>query len=175
MKQLEITDHPAKKEIERRIKIMAFFDAYGAAATKEAFNVSRSTVFGWKKILRDSGGKLVSLASGSKTPKNKRVRETHVAIIQFIGNYRLAHPGVGKETIKPELDEYCREVGLACTSESTVGRVIADLKKQGKLPKSNKLRLNGRSGELEEKQEKSRPRKTDEAVTNQRYREILSK
>jgi transposase len=111
MKQLEITNHPEREEIERRIKVMAFFDRYGATATKEAFGVSRSTIFGWKKLLRDSGGKLLSLAPGSRRPKNKRTRETHPAIVQFIKNYRIEHRGVSKETIKPELDEYCKEVG----------------------------------------------------------------
>lgn len=152
MKQLEITKHPERETIEKRVKILSFFDTYGAAATKEAFGTSRSTVFGWKKLLRDANGKLLSLAPGSRAPKNKRTRETHIAIVQYIANYRRDHPGVSKETIKPELDEYCREVGLAVISESTIGRVIADLKKAGKLPKSNKIGLSGSTGKLLEKQ-----------------------
>lgn len=159
MKQLEVTDHPEREEIKRRIKILAFFDSYGQAATKEAFGVSRSTVFGWKKLLRESGGKLVSLAPGSRAPKNKRVRATHVAIVQFIANYRAEHPGVGKETIKPELDEYCKEVDLEVVSESTIGRVITDLKKTGKLPKSNKVSLAGKTGKLLEKQVRKQAKK----------------
>jgi len=96
-----IIEHPKKEEIERRIKTIAFFDKYGATATKEAFEVSRSTVYCWKKKLKDGQGKILSLAPGSRAPKRKRKREIDLRIISFIKDYRTIHPGVGKETIKP--------------------------------------------------------------------------
>ncbi|MDD2485091.1 MAG: hypothetical protein PHO05_00875, partial [bacterium] len=40
-----------KKEIERRLKIIGFFEEYGAKATRQAFEVGRSTVYLWKKTL----------------------------------------------------------------------------------------------------------------------------
>ena len=47
-----IINHPKKDIIEKRLRIIKFFDKYGTKATKEAFNVGRSTVYDWKKRLR---------------------------------------------------------------------------------------------------------------------------
>ena len=54
----DITDHPQKDEIERRVKVIYFFDKYGVDAMREAYGISRSTVYLWKKRLKDSGGEL---------------------------------------------------------------------------------------------------------------------
>jgi len=70
-------------------------------------------------------------------------------IEQFVIDYRLLHPGVGKEAIKPAMDHFCRQRGLKSISESTIGRVIGDLKARGKLvdPRQH-LRLHAGSGRL---------------------------
>ena len=130
-------DHPQKDIIERRLKIIAFFDEFGERATKEAFLVSRSTVFLWKKKLRETNGKLTSLVPKSRAPLKRRKRETPLALVAFIKDYRRAHPGVSKETIKPALDRYCLKEGLPSISESTVGRVIKDLKEKKLIPQSH--------------------------------------
>ena len=54
----DIIDHPQKDKIERRVKIIDFFDRYGALATKEAFGFSPSVIYLCKKRLKESGGKL---------------------------------------------------------------------------------------------------------------------
>jgi transposase InsO family protein len=58
---------------------------------------------------------------------------------------------VGKATIKPVLDEYCSGKGLQSVSESTIGRVLSDLKRQGKIPLKRVYSLNGRTGRLVER------------------------
>ena len=41
----EVVNSPKHEEIETRLKIIQFFDDYGAAATNRAFGKSRSTVY----------------------------------------------------------------------------------------------------------------------------------
>jgi len=124
----DVENHPQRDVIEERVKIINFFDKYGEEATREAFGKARSTVFLWKKRLREGGGRLSSLAPLSRAPKRKRKSKISPAVREFIKQYRIHHPGVGKETVKPELDKYCKERGLPIISESTIGRIIKELK-----------------------------------------------
>jgi len=156
MKTISLLNHPKRREIEQRLKIMAFFDEYGHGATKAAFGKSRSTIFGWKKKLKAANGRLTALAPGSKRPYRKRARHTNPLIVGFIKQYRHDHPGVGKETIKPELDEYCLGMDINSISESTLGRIIQDLKAKGEIMPTIKLRLMARTGRLVERKTQRR-------------------
>ena len=156
----DILSHPKSKEIEARVKIIEFFDEYGADATRKAFGKSRSTIYLWKQKLKGSGGKLSSLAPGDKAPKNRRRRKHDPFIIQFIVEYRTKHPGVDKVTITPMLKAACEAKGIKPPSESTVGRIIADLKKQGRLPKNAQVTINGKTGRLHEKAQHKAIKKT---------------
>ena len=44
------------KHAQQRLKILGFFADYGAAATSDAFDVSRRTRYRWKQTLRQAGG-----------------------------------------------------------------------------------------------------------------------
>jgi transposase-like protein len=70
-----LKDHPKRQVIEKRLKIIAFFERFGSEATKEAFNVSRSTVYLWKRKLSVANGRLTALAPLSKAPINRRQRK----------------------------------------------------------------------------------------------------
>ena len=145
----DIAGHPQQGLIEKRVKIIRFFDKYGAEAAREAFGYSRSTVYSWKKKLKESGGKLSALAMGCRAPKKRRIRKVNALIKEFVISYRYQHPGVGKETIKPVLDGYCRERNIESISESTIGRLIRDLKDKGRLyDEKIKVRIHGGSGRL---------------------------
>lgn len=149
--------HPQEEIMLKRIKIIKFFDKYGAQATKEAFSCSRSTVYLWKKKLKDSGGKLIALAPLPKVPKTKRKRQTNPLIVKFIREYRTVHPGVGKEAVKPELDNYCKEKRLDSVSESTIGRIIGNLKEKNLIPCfSSKLSYNAKEDKFRLKVKKKR-------------------
>ena len=50
----------------------------------------------------------------------------------------------------------CTKASVNCPSSSTIGRVINDLKAQGRLPKHARLSLNGRSGKLHAFKRKTR-------------------
>ena len=155
-----VTHHSKREIIEKRVNIIEFFDEFGAEATKKAFGKSRSTIYLWKRKLRDSGGKLSALAPGDKAPINRRKRIVHPFIEEFIINYRLDRPGVDKATITPALTNACNINGLKPVSESTVGRIIHDLKQKGGIPKSSSITINGKSGNLLTREPKRRRKKT---------------
>jgi hypothetical protein len=164
MRSLEYVNHPKRAEIERRDKVITFFGRHGLEATREAFGVSRSTIYRWRKALKDSGGRLVALAPRSRAPIRRRTRTVSREVVKFIEGYRNQHPGIGKQAIKPALDEHCDTRGLRTVSESTVGRVISDLRKQGKLPTRTRFSLNARTGNLVERPMKPyrlKPRRRD--------------
>ena len=144
----DIVGHPQRAVIEERLKIIAFFDRWGSEATKEAHNKSRATIYLWKHKLKASGGNLSSLAPGNKAPLHRRKRIVHPFIESFIVEYRTNHPGVDKTTITPALAIACQHSGIKPVSESTVGRLIHDLKEKGRLPRWNKITLRGDSGNL---------------------------
>jgi transposase InsO family protein len=155
----DIFDHPKRNAIEKRVEIIGFFEDYGEEATRRAFGKSRSTVYLWKQKLKRTGGKLSSLAPKDKTPIRKRHRIVHPLVERFIVGYRTAHPGADKTTITPALTTECIRQGVRPVSESTVGRIIHDLKARGKLPRSSKISINGRTGKLAVREQKSRTKK----------------
>ena len=149
-----ISNHPKRKIIEKRLEIIKFFDEFGQKATKIAYRKSRSTIFLWKQKLKKLAGQLSALAPESTKPKNYRGSKVDYRAKEFIENYRLDHPGVSKETIYPELREYCLESNLPIISESTIGRIIKELKDKGKLPQHVKLSYYARTGKLTVKKQK---------------------
>jgi len=144
----DVLDHPKRESIERRLEIIKFSDEFGFRATGQAFGKSRSTIFLWKQRLKGSGGKLSVLAPGDRTPRRKRHRVINPFIERFIIEYRTAHPGVDKTAITPVLAVACQRASIKPVSESTVGRIIHDLKEKGRLPASRKISINGGSGKL---------------------------
>jgi len=48
-----LINHPRYEEISRRLKIINFYDKYGLRATKEAYGISRSTIYLWNKRVRE--------------------------------------------------------------------------------------------------------------------------
>jgi transposase-like protein len=113
---------------EERVRILAFWKKHGDAAVKEAFGISRATLFRWQKILSEGGGKLESLVPKSTAPKKKRERVIPQAVEAMILKER-AREKIGKEKLAILL----KEDHIAALSASTVGRMIADLKRAGKL------------------------------------------
>ncbi len=154
-----VLDHPSREAIEQRIEIIKFFDDYGAEATRRAFSKARSSIFLWKQKLKKAGGKLSALAPGDKTPIHKRRRLVHPFILDFILKYRTEHPGVDKRTITPALAMACQRAGIKPVSESTVGRIIRDLKERGRLPKSTKLTINAQYDKLVVRETKPKKKK----------------
>ncbi|MCD6454137.1 MAG: transposase, partial [Candidatus Aminicenantes bacterium] len=124
MREKEIENY--RDVIAFRLKVVEFFERHGLRLTVEAFGVSKSTIYRWRKRLQQGGGAISALAPCSKAPKRKRKREVSPQIIKFPEELRRTHPRMGKEKIKILLDEYCKSKGLRSPSASTIGRIIKE-------------------------------------------------
>lgn len=131
---------------QERARILAFFDAHGLPATKEAFKVSRPTLYRWKSQLTNGGGKLEALVPLSTAPHTKRQRIIPKPVEDLILKERTMEK-IGKVKIAKLL----HDDQIAELSASTAGRMLADLKHQGKLPDPKKLSLYGKTGKLIER------------------------
>jgi transposase InsO family protein len=115
----------ARSEVaQERLRIIRFYDDYGEQATKEAFGADRKVISRWKKKLKRHNGALEGLIPESTRPRRVRTSNIDLKIIQFIRDLRQEYPRLGKEKIKPLLDEFCRAKGLKPIAESTIGKVI---------------------------------------------------
>ena len=111
-------------EAKFRMDVINHFKTYGLESTRGAFKVSRATIFRWKKEFRESNGVLKSLISKSRAPKHKRQMITDLRILEFIKNIRELHSRIGKDKIKPLLNQYCEALGIKSLSTSTIGKII---------------------------------------------------
>lgn len=109
---------------QERLRIIEFYRLYGENTTREAFSVGRDTIWIWKKRLKENHHSISSLIPTPTTPKTKRTMLTHPKVVGHIRSLREEHPRLGKEKIKPLLDEFCRKEGLLVIKESTIGKVI---------------------------------------------------
>lgn len=153
-------------EAEERARILAFRQQHGNAAAKEAFKVSRATLFRWQQALKASGGKLEALVPKRTVPRTKRKRLIPDAVKHLIIRER-SHERIGKEKLAILL----KDDGIAALSASTVGRMLADMKKQGQLPHPKKLSLSGKTGLLIEK----KPKKTKKKLRSKGHEGALVK
>ena len=130
-------DHPQKEIIEQRLEILNFYEEFGLEATRRPLRKAARPSFSGNRNWLMSGGKLSALAPGDRTPKHRRKRIINPFIAKFIIDYRSNHPGADKTTITPALTSACIQSGVKPVSESTVGRIIHDLKEKGRLPKAS--------------------------------------
>jgi transposase InsO family protein len=111
---------------QRRLEILDFWRRHGLDATREAFKVSRRTLFGWRAKLRAEGGNLAALVPGSTAPKQRRRRQWPTALVDEIRRLRTAHPNLAKEKLYLLLLPFATSRQLPCPSARTIGRLIAD-------------------------------------------------
>ena len=130
----------------KRTRILAFWERHGEVATQEAFNTSRRTLYRWQKALRNSAGKLEGLNAGSTAPTRRRKRIIPDEVATRIISLRTAHPRLGKDKLYAilALEGYRGSV-------STVGRILADLKKQGSIPARVRYSFYGKTGRITER------------------------
>jgi putative transposase len=126
----------------RREKILTFWKTHGEAATLDAFGVCRRTLYNWQKHPSPQ-------SRAHRNGYQKRV--IHPLLQAEIIRLRNLYPKLGKEKLRPLLLEFCKEWRLAAPSEPTVGRILSQLKKEGRLPTGAQLRLHAKAGVLREK------------------------
>ena len=110
--------------VQEKLNIIEFFNEFDSKATKKAFNVSRSTVYRWKKVYRDSRYNPKSLIPKSTKPHTTRRMYIDPDILDFIRNLRKNSHKFGKSKVKVLLDAYCDQNNLPKLSESLIGKVI---------------------------------------------------
>ena len=109
---------------QERLKIIQFYEEHGEAETQKYFGASRKTVHVWKKKLEAARGQLAALGAHSTRPQRVRRMTTDRRIVAFIRELRHEHPRLGKEKIKPLLDQYCQGLGIRSLAVSTIGKVL---------------------------------------------------
>lgn len=135
------------------MKILGFWETHGAVAAKDAFGVSRRTLFRWKEVLNRAQGKLPSLDPKSTAPKRRNTRRITPELEARIVDLRRAHHRLGKRKLGPIL----RTEGFSI-STPYIGRVLLDLKKRGVLPKYGKVSLQARTGRIHERMRVTKPK-----------------
>jgi len=135
------------EQAKERCRILAFWEKYGDQATKEAFRVSRPTLFRWQSSIRKGGGKLESLNKKSTAPKNKRKRIITKEVQDFILKERKFDPHLSKDKLAILMEGD----NVAHLSPSTVGRMLNDLKIDRKLPQTTNLSYHAKTDTFHEK------------------------
>lgn len=111
-----------------KAKILAFWEKHGLEATTDAFPAKRSTLFEWKRKLKEGNGKPEALNEKKRAPKNTRRRDWPFEVRQKIKQIRHdpLHPNLGPDKIYPLLKKFCEEQNLKCPEIRTIARIIAD-------------------------------------------------
>ena len=97
--------------------MLRFWKKYGTAATEEAYEVKKRTLYLWQKKLKEGQGKLEALNPGSRTPKTTRKRLWDCRILEELRRQRDDHPNLGKEKLYPLLLSFCEERKLTCPKQ----------------------------------------------------------
>lgn len=139
------------EKAKRKVRILAFWEKHGLEATKDAFHISKATIYRWSNSLRLGNGKLDSLNDKSKAPHRKRRRIVDDRVIKFIIDQRAEHPKLSKDKLAKLLESNCLAWQIKRPSASTVGRIIAELKQRNLLPKYHRVSLSAKTGRMIEK------------------------
>src|SRR5271156_2301018 len=113
-------------DAQRRLQILDFWRRHGLDATREAFQVSRRTLFAWRAKFRAEGGNLAALVPRSTASKQRRQRQWPPALLSEIRRLRTLYPNLGKEKLHLLLKPFVHTQELPCPSPRTIGRLIAD-------------------------------------------------
>lgn len=107
-----------------RLKVLGHLYRYGWEAAVDAYEVKKSTLFGWKGRYEKSGRKLSSLVPISTRPHHLRTMATDPRLLAFIKSLREEHGNVGKMKLKPFLDAYARSLGISSYGFDKIGLIV---------------------------------------------------
>jgi len=107
-----------------RLHVLDHYYKYGYKSAVDAFSVPKSTLYDWKKLLESSNRKPISLVPKSTRPHKTRVMSTDHRLVEFIKTMRKNYGNVGKDIIKPFLDEYAKELGTPSIGKTTIAKII---------------------------------------------------
>lgn len=109
---------------EFRLHVLDHYYKYGWKSARDAFDVPKSTLYDWKKTFELSGKKPFSLVPKSTRPHHSRTMTTDYRLVEFIKAMRMEYGNVGKDIIKPFLDEYAKQLGVESVGKTTVAKIV---------------------------------------------------
>ena len=117
------------EQAKYRMRILIHWEKHGLASTVDAFGILRRTLFNWKRLLKEGGGKIEALNPKSKTPKQKRKRIWDYRILEEIKRLRGrdVHPNLGAEKLHPLVVDFCKSLNIKCPGSTTIERLITDM------------------------------------------------
>lgn len=125
MKTLDSSLSFAASDVAKfRLHVLEHYYQYGLQPALSAFSIGKSTLYDWKNNFEASGKRLVSLVPQSTRPYHTRKMLTDWRLIEFIRVMRTNYGNVGKDIIKPFLDEYARELGIPTVGKTTIAKLI---------------------------------------------------
>lgn len=124
------------EEVRRRAKALDVWRGHGIKAAMAAFDVSRPTLYRWRRALNDKQGHLDALDPKSRAPVHVRHRQYPDGLLDRMIKLREEHPRLGKKKL----------AALLNVSASYAGRCLSDLKQRGRLPQHRKLSFQAKTG-----------------------------
>ena len=110
--------------VKFRLHVMDHYYKYGYKSAIDAFGIGKSTLYDWKRLFEASGKKPFSLVPKSTRPHTTRVMTTDYRLVEFIKQMRREYGNVGKDIIKPYIDEYAKDLGIPSIGKTTIAKVI---------------------------------------------------
>ena len=147
------------KTAQCRALALTVWEKHGIKASATAFSVAPSTLYRWRKRVEKGKGYTAALNPTKRTRVSLNRRVTDWRIKQWILDQREIHPRMGKAKLTPLLKVQCLEWGIPAPSESTVGRILGDLKRAGKLLSGETLMYRADTQKHYRKQRKKRKKK----------------
>jgi transposase InsO family protein len=114
------------KEAQYRLKVLRFWDKHGLQATQDAYQVSRRTLYNWKRVYRESGGNCGSLSNRSRAPHRRRSRQWPAVVLRRLKELRESYPALGAAKLQFFLQDWCEPRQLPCPKTRTLLRLIAE-------------------------------------------------
>jgi hypothetical protein len=101
---------------------------HGVKRAMDAFGVSRRTLFRLQRLLKESNFDPRALIPKSRAPRRRKQSQVPLCVIQRIRELREEFPNLGKAKVRVLFEPWCKERGIHCPSESTIGRIISRAK-----------------------------------------------
>ena len=107
-----------------RLHVLDHYYKHGIKSVVHAFNIPRTTIYGWKKTFEEAGKKISSLIPKSTRPINTRTMKLDPRLLDFIASIRQEYGRLGKLKLKPFLDEYAKSLGIASYGTTKIWVII---------------------------------------------------
>lgn len=107
-----------------RYHVLTYYYKHGYKASIDAFSISKTTLYRWKKEYEISKKRLSSLIPKSTKPKTTRRMLTDPRLVELIKYLRQNYGNIGKDKIKVFIDEYALSLGINSIGKTTIGKII---------------------------------------------------